>query len=521
MNEISRYRNSYFLACSVALGSLFYGYDIGLIGGVLALGSFQHYFGLDEMTSGERAWLNGNIVAILQLGCLLGALGVGSFSSRYGRKPCLLVSGVIYVIGSAMQVVVGLGTTRYNALRLLYAGRFLGGIGVGMVSAVVPSYVSECTPSAIRGRCTGLIQLAINIGIMLAFWVNYLTAKFVSPSEMQWRIPFAIQVVPGICFLLVMPFQPESPRYMVEHQQYDTAAQTIAALARTTADDPAVVTTIEEIKADFVGKQRLSVREQLTRMGESRGTALRCFIPSLVMFFQQWTGTNAINYFSPQIFASLGISETTAGLFATGRVYKHLQVISVSLVLVFAVEGIGRKKCLILGGLGQAVMMLWIGGYTAFQPPAAPVAPSALAYLSILAVYIYAVFYCIGWGPLPWVVAAEVAPNHLRTGVMSLAIGVNWFFSLTISKLTPIMLNELGYGTFLVFGFCCLLMAAWAWTFLPETAGYGLEEIGLLFESDVILRSVQDAPGGWMFIGGRRTAPIVRLASLAVDSDDR
>ncbi|KAJ7784287.1 general substrate transporter [Mycena metata] len=487
----------------------------GLIGGVLALGSFQRYFGLDEMTPEERAWLNGNIVAILQLGCLLGALGVGSFSSRYGRKPCLLVSGVIYVIGSAIQVVVGLGTSRPNALRLLYVGRFLGGVGVGMVSAVVPSYVSECTPQAIRGRCTGLIQLAINFGIMLAFWVNYFTAKDISYSEMQWRLPFAIQVVPGICFLLVMPFQPESPRYMVEHERYDIAAQTLASLARTTPDDPGVVATIEEIKFDFVGKRKLSVREQLTCMGESRGTALRCFIPSLVMCWQQLTGTNAVNYFSPQIFASLGINDTTAGLFATG-VYGGVKVLSVSLVLAFAVEGIGCKRCLILGGLGQALMMLWIGGFTAFLRPSTPVAPSPLSYLSILAVYLYAVFYCIGWGPLPWIVAAEVAPNHLRTAVMSIAIGVNWLFSLTISKLTPIMLNELGYGTFLIFGFCCLLMAFWAWLCLPETAGYGLEEIGLLFERDVILRSLQDAPGGRLFIRGRRAAPIGKLPSAAV-----
>ncbi|KAJ7029274.1 hypothetical protein C8F04DRAFT_1043532 [Mycena alexandri] len=185
----------------------------------------------------------------------------------------------------------------------------------------------------------------------------------------------------------------------------------------------------------------------------------------------------------------------------SGTCKKCVQVISVSLVLAFAVEGIGRKKCLILGGLGRALMMLWIGGFTAFLPPATPVAPSALSYLSVLAVYLYAVFYCIGWGPLPWIVAAEVAPNHLRTAVMTIAIGVNWLFSLTISKLTPIMLNELGYGPFLIFGFCCLLMAFWAWICLPETAGYGLEEIGLLFEREVISRSLQDAPGGRMFIG--------------------
>ncbi|KAJ6508428.1 general substrate transporter [Mycena sanguinolenta] len=529
LDDISRYRNTYSLALSVALGSLFYGYDIGLIGGVLTLDSFQHYFGLDMMDPREKASVNGNIVAVLQLGCLFGALGVGSFSSRYGRKPCLLASGVIYVFGSAVQVLVGMGASRENALSLLYAGRFLGGLGVGLVSALVPSYISECTPQAIRGRCTGLIQLAINIGILLSLWVNYFASKYIPSGESQWRIPFAIQIVPGVLFLFAMPFQPESPRYMVQREQYDRAAHTLASLNGTTSDDVLILEMIEEIKADFAGNRHLSVLQQFRRMGESQGIALRCFIPSLVMFFQQWTGTNAINYFSPSIFASLGIEGTTAQLFATG-VYGGVKVISVALTLALAVETLGRKKCLIFGGLGQSVMMLWIGGYSALHPTPTTASPSG--YISIVAVYLYAAFYNAGWGPMPWVIAAEIAPNELRAAVMSSATGVNWLFSLTISKLTPIMLNDLGYGTFLVFGFCCLAMAFWAWLCLPETAGFGLEEIGLLFETDVILRALQDASGGRVFLGSRRAAPVAKLASgvepeeseavalLGQDSDD-
>ncbi|KAF8132210.1 general substrate transporter [Mycena galopus ATCC 62051] len=516
LEDISRYRNAYFLALSVAFGSLFHGYDVGLIGGVLSLDSFEHYFGLDQMNPREQASVKGDIVAILQLGGLFGALGVGSFSSQHGRKSCLLASGAIYIIGSALQVLVGLGRTRGYALSLLYAGRFVGGIGVGMVTALVPAYISECTPQAIRGRCTGLIALAASFGLMLSFWVNYFASKNIPSGESQWRVPFAVQIVPGVLFLLAMPFLPESPRYMVQREQYGRAARTLASLSGTTVDDLVIVETVEEIKADFVGNRHLSTVAQFRRMGESQGIALRCFIPSLAMFFQQWTGTNAINYFSPAIFASLGIDGTTADLLATG-VYGGVKVLSVGLTLVIAVESIGRKKCLIIGGLGQGAMMLWIGGYSALHP--APTTASPSSYISIIAVYLYAVFFSIGWGPIPWIIAAEVAPNHLRTAVMSSAIGVSWLFSLMISKLTPIMLNDLGYGTFLLFGFCCLVMAFWAWLCLPETAGFGLEEIGLLFESDVILRALQDAPGGRTFIGNRRAAPVVKLGFVVEDSE--
>lgn len=149
------------------------------------MGSFNEYFGLDKKSASERADLSGNIVAVLQGGCLyvyhfllasvdlryifsFGALAMGYFSGKFGRKPCLIASGMIFLVGSLIQCIVGLGSTQEVGLKVLYFGRFLGGVGVGMVSALVPSYVSECVPKAIRGRCTGMIQLANNIGIMLS-----------------------------------------------------------------------------------------------------------------------------------------------------------------------------------------------------------------------------------------------------------------------------------------------------------------------------------------------------------------
>jgi sugar porter (SP) family MFS transporter len=333
---------------------------------------------------------------------------------------------------------------------------------------------------------------------------------------MQWRIPLIVQVIPGVLFIFFMFFQPESPRWLVEHEQYDRAAQTLAYVARKSVDDEAVIVTLDEIKADFVGKHKLSTWAQFKKMGESRSTALRCFIPSLVMFFQQWTGTNAINYFSPQIFAGLGISSTTSGLFATG-IYGVVKVVSVSLVLAFAVEGLGRKNCLMIGGLGQGLTMIWIGGYSGIHPQQTIVPAS---YVSIVAVYIYAIFYCIGWGPVPWIVASETAPNHVRTAALSIAVAVNWLFSFTISRVTPNMLNNIKYGTFLLFGVFCLIMAVWAYIFLPETAAVALEDIRYLFEKDVVVRALQDAPGGRIFLRDRRATPVAELKRAALEDRD-
>lgn len=197
-------------------------------------------------------------------------------------------------------------------------------------------------------------------------------------------------------------------------------------------------------------------------------------------------------------------------------VYGVVKVVAVSIVLAFAVESIGRKQCLIIGGIGQGLTMIWIGGYSAVHPQTTIVPAS---YVSIVAVYLYAVFYCVGWGPVPWVVASEVAPNHVRTAALSAAVAVNWLFSFTISKLTPIMLNKITYGTFLLFGFCCLVMAVWAYFLLPETTGVALEDIKYLFEKNMIIRSLQDAPGGRVFLGGTRALPVEELRKADLQRD--
>ncbi|CCM01657.1 uncharacterized protein FIBRA_03719 [Fibroporia radiculosa] len=476
--EVSRHRNAYILALSASMGSFFYGWDTGLMGGILTLASFQDYFGINKMSTSAQADFNGNIVSIMQGGSFFGVLGTSWTSSRFGRKWSLIASGIIYIIGSLLQAIVGLGSNQVVALRVLYFSRFFAGLGVGMVSALAPSYVSE----------DDVEFSSINL-----------------PSgNMQWRMPFLVQLVPGILFVLMMLPQPESPRWLVRRGRCAEAAETLAYVVRTSVDDKAVLLTLDEIKADFMGKQRVPMLMQFRMMGESRKIALRCLIPSIAMFFQQWTGTNAINYFSPQIFAGLGISGTTSGLFSTG-IYGLVKVIAVGLTLALAVESWGRKICLFVGGLGQGFAMLWIGGFSAVHPQTT-IVPAG--YVSIVAVYLYAVFYCIGWGPLPWVVASEVSPNHLRPAVMTCAVCVNWLFAFTISRLTPAMLDHITYGTFLLFGLCCIVMSAWVYFFLPETKGYALEDIKYLFEKDIIVRSLEDSPGGRVFLGGKRAASV-------------
>ncbi|KAI6133493.1 general substrate transporter [Pisolithus thermaeus] len=513
LQQTIQYRNAYFLAFSATAGYVCFGWDIGLIGGVLALPSFQDYFGLDKESASARASLSGNIVSVLQAGGFVGAIAASWLASRYGRKPSLLASAVIFLIGSAIQSIVGLGSTPSTGLKLLYFSRFLGGVGVGLMSALVPTYVSECAPRVIRGRCTGSIEVAVGLGNMLSFWVNYGVALHIPPGQMQWRTPIIVQMLPGVIFFVFMLLQPESPRWLIERGRYTDAADALGYIVRKDPQDDAVQLTLSEIREEFVGKRKLPIATQFKKMGESRTIALRCLIPSIATFFQQWTGTNAVNYYTPIIFANLGISSTTASLFATG-IYGVVKFVVTCFVLAFVIESWGRKRTLIYGGIAQAITMIWIGGYSAVHPQST-VVPAT--YVSIVAVYLYGVAFGIGWGFTPLVLGSEVAPGHLRSAVMSIAVGVTWLFTYVIAQITPIMLAHITYGTYLVFGVASVIMAIWVYVCVPETTGYPLEDVRYLFEKDIIVRSLQDAPGGRIFLGKRRAISVEELKKGAAD----
>ncbi|CCO31714.1 putative quinate permease AltName: Full=Quinate transporter [Rhizoctonia solani AG-1 IB] len=288
-------KNAYIMAAWAAMGGMYFGWDSGLIGGILSEKAFEVAFGLDKVDSTELASLKGNIVSVLQA-----------------------------------------------------------------------AYISECAPREIRGRLTGMYQLMNVTGVMLSFWTNY-GLQTNAKSELDhwtWRAAFIIQMVPGVVMTIGMVTQPESPRYLVQRGRIEDAARSLGRLRGRPADDPAVRGVLSEIIADFEGRAHLNLWQQCKASFKDATTFYRVFISIILMFFQQWTGTNAINIYSPQIFASLGITGTSSGLFATG-IYGVVKVFCTSLALMFALEQAGRKMSLIAGGLIQAFSMYYIGIYQA------------------------------------------------------------------------------------------------------------------------------------------------------------
>lgn len=277
-----------------------FGWTLGMIGGILPRQAFKRSFGIgdDPIASAD---IVGWIVVINQLGCFVGALMTAVLSDRCGRKKTLLLGGAIYVIGSTLQVTPKIFYTDAPKAALAYLNltRAIAGIGVGLVSPVVPTYISESSPKHIRGRLTGMYQLFLVFGIAGSFWVNYWLFELYGDDpqkEALWQIAFGIQSIPGALLLYSMSYQHESPRWLAEQGRLDDMQHVLAKLRGATENDPEGATEAYAIKKDVQSRTKLTLGEQAKEAGSSKRMLYRCSIPMIVMAFGQLTGINAMNY---------------------------------------------------------------------------------------------------------------------------------------------------------------------------------------------------------------------------------
>ncbi|KAG8934436.1 hypothetical protein FRC03_003426 [Tulasnella sp. 419] len=484
-------RRAYLMAASACWGGMLFGWDTGLIGGILPRASFKHSFGLDKNPA-AFADLSGWIVSVLQAGCFFGAMSAAWISDWFGRKAALLIAAAIFHFGSILQTTPTLnGQSPSSALIQLYIGRAIGGFGVGLVSVCVPTYISESAPSHLRGRLTGMYQLFNVTGIALAFWVNYgLLQQFGedATAKAQWTIAFALQMIPGLLLVIFMVFQNESPRWLAEKGRSEESRIVLANLRGLPIDHEIVTSEYQAIKDDFEGRVRLTVWQQAKEATSSTKMFYRCSLPFVLMAFQQWTGTNSMNYYSPVIFQQLGMKGGQASLLGTG-VYGIVKIVMTAICLALGIEQFGRKATLVWGGLGQSLCLFFVGGYRALHKGENVDAGS---YIAIVAIYLYVSAYSLGWSVAAWPAMSESVPNHLRSLTMATGLMSSWLFNFTISKITPILLKEITYGTFLLFAGTTLLAVVWTIFFLPETGGIPIEEIHNLFEGSIVKQSLRD-----------------------------
>jgi MFS transporter, SP family, xylose:H+ symportor len=436
------------------LGGLLFGYDTAVISG--AEKSIQAFL-IDSQ--GLSSFLHGVTVSSALIGCIVGGAISGFMSSAYGRKNALIIAGVLFFLsalgsGNPEFLFFNKGEPSLGVLWMFNFYRVIGGVGVGLASAVCPMYIGEIAPAAIRGRLVSLNQFAIIFGMLIVYFVNWGIADGQSIewiNEIGWRRMFLSEALPAAVFILLMFLVPESPRYLALKQK-DTEALSI--LTRVNGVEKAKQ-ILEDIKSTVeTSKVKLY----------SYGKAV-IIIGILLSVFQQFVGINVALYYAPRIFESMGAAKDASML---QTIIMGLVNVVFTVVAILTVDKWGRKPLLILGSIGMAIGMIAI---------------STLAFLDIIGtttlvfIIIYTASFMMSWGPICWVLISEIFPNKIRSQAVAIAVAAQWAANFFISSTYPPMMEFSNGGTYLFYGVMSILSALFVWKYVPETKGKTLEEM--------------------------------------------
>jgi len=431
-------------------GGLF-GYDQGVISGALD-GIRKSFILTPFLVEVVTSWVT--------LGAMFGALAGGELADRFGRRNAIILSGVLFVVGAAVQAFA-------PVTAVLVAGRLTVGAAVGVIAVAAPLYGAELAPRTLRGRIVSGYQFAITIGIFLAYLVN----NWLSGGG-SWRLMLGSSAVPGLLLLVVALIAPESPRWLMKMGRRPQARVQEAKL-RPTGDVDASLDLIEKA---------LKEEPQKAAWGEVFHKQWRrpLMIGIGLAVFQQITGINAIIYYANQIFASAGFpsaSQATLTTWAIGGVNVAATVIA----LVF-VDRLGRRLLLLAGLIGMGVSLAVLGVAFRFIVPAlagAPAAaPSIAGIVTLCGLVAFIVSFAASMGPITWTVITEIFPGEIRGRAVSICTAFNWLSAYLVSQCFLSMVEAFGSSlTFALFAVFCLI--GWIWIFfqVPETKGRSLEQI--------------------------------------------
>ena len=456
------------------IGGLLFGYDTAVISG--ADKGLQEFFKGASDFNYTDGW-HGFTTSSALIGCIIGAFLSGLLASRLGRKKSLFIAGVLFLLSALGSycpefLFFEKGVPSKGLLVAFNLYRILGGVGVGLASALCPMYIAEVSPASKRGKLVSWNQFAIIFGQLVVYFVNFLIVRshVNDPAVVEWtnnvgwRLMFVSECVPAGLFALLILLVPETPRYLVLNGQDDKALEVLSNIN----GEPRAREILSEIKATAVEKT-----EKLFKYG-----FLVVFIGCMLSVFQQAIGINAVLYFAPRIFESMGVSNNMLFTVIMGVIN-----ISFTLVAVFTVEKLGRKPLLITGSLGMAVGALGVALSNVVALPAV---------IPVISIMLYSACFMFSWGPICWVYISEIFPNTIRSQATAIAVAFQWIFNFIVSSTFVPMYNmsfgEMGdsFGHFFayaLYGVICLVAAIFVWKLVPETKGKTLEEMTSLWKS--------------------------------------
>lgn len=461
-----------FMAVVAAIGGILFGYDTAVISGTTVMVKSQF-----ALSAAGEGWY----VGCALIGSIIGVLAAGTLSDYLGRKLTMLISAALFSISAIGCAICG-------SFDGLVAYRIIGGVGIGIVSIVSPIYISEVSPAKIRGTLVSLYQLAVTMGFLLAYLMNWIIDANIDPSlalrmtegtlqasditlwqkmmhTEAWRGMLGSETIPALLFFLIIFFIPESPKWLIVKGKLDKAS---AVLQKIYATSEEVKEEIETTQSSLKGETKGTWSDLL-----KPGILIAVIAGSAIAILGQFMGVNAVLYYGPKIFSEAGFDNPMFSTVLVGVVNMVTTILA-----VFIIDRVGRKQLIYWGVSGMILCLVAIGTYFAWG------AEIGLGNGFMLTFFLAYVFCCaISISAIVFVLLSEMYPNSVRGRAMSIAGFALWIGTYLIGQLTPILLGWSQAGTFFMFAVMCIPYMLIMWKVIPETTGKTLEEIEAYWNS--------------------------------------
>jgi len=449
------------------IGGLLFGYDSGAVNGTQP--GLKAAFGLSEGGLGFT-------VGSLLIGCFIGAFFAGTLADKMGRRNVMRIAALLFLIGALVQ---GHATDHL----VFVIARLAGGMAVGAASVLSPAYIAEVAPANIRGRMTTVQQIMIITGLTAAFLVNYVLAGAAGDSTgalwggiAAWRWMYLMQAVPAAVFLGALFFIPESPRYLVGKGRHDEASKVLTDLF---GPEEAAI-KLQEIRASFSEDHKPRLSDVLAPPGTKSFLGMRpiVWVGIMLAVFQQLVGINVIFYYGATLWQLAGFTEADSLLI---NIVSGAVSIAACFVTIAVIDRVGRKPLLLVGSAGMAAalfVMVFVFSEGSLDASGNLVLSAGLGTTAVIAANFYVIFFNVSWGPVMWVMLAEMFPNQIRGSALAVAGFFQWFANYLIAQSFPLMAAGIGLAaSYSFYAVCAVISFILVAKFIVETKGKELEEM--------------------------------------------
>ncbi|KAK5791223.1 hypothetical protein VI817_006532 [Penicillium citrinum] len=440
-------------------------HDLGVIAEVIVCESFVSKFEANSTQSGL-------VVSMFTTGAFFGACFAGPAGDYLGRRRTISLGCLVFTLGGALQ-------TGAQALAYLYSGRFFAGFGVGFLTMIIPLYQAEICHPKIRGRVTALQQFMLGVGALCASWISYGTYVGFDPTNhAQWRLPLGLQILPAVILGLLITVFPESPRWLIDHNRGEEGLKTLAKLhAHGDESDAWVQAEYAQIQESITFEHEHEAKSYV-ELFTNRSSFRRLFLCCALQASVQMTGVSAIQYYSVDIYAQIGISG--ADTLRYQAINSVIALIAQFLCILF-IDRFGRRWTLISGNLGNCLTFIIATILLAKFPTDSSNTGAHWGF--IIMTWLYNFSFSCTCGPLSWIIPAEVFDTRTRSKGVSIATGISFAFNTMIGQVTPIAMENIKYRYYFLFVICNFTNALFFYALLPETKKVPLEEMNYMFSN--------------------------------------